>query len=98
MIGINIKSGRDDLADYFQKSGIREYKKLQHAPFVVMIPGEDSVDVDIVDNAKKLLAFADDTPVLAQWRGEWRSDFFRFTVGQLRQYVTDNPPSPHMIV
>lgn len=98
MIEINIKSGRDDVGDFFRKSGIREYKKLQHTPFVVIASSDNGVDVDIVDSAKKLLQFPDNTPVLAQWRGEYRSDFFKFTVGQFRKYCEENPPASYMIV
>ncbi len=47
----------------------------------------DGVKVRIIDKPVELLALADETPAMGQWRSEWRSDFFQFTVGQYRQYV-----------
>lgn len=41
----------------------------------------------IVDKPRALLTFDDGTPVMGQWRGRWRSDFFQFSVSQYRQYV-----------
>jgi hypothetical protein len=86
-----ITSGRTDLADYFKLSGIREHKKLTHTPFLIFLASEDTVEVRVVDEAKKLLEYPDDTPVMAQWRGQWRSDFFQFKVVDLRTYVAEHP-------
>jgi hypothetical protein len=32
----------------------------------------------------ELFRFSDDTPVLAHWHGEWRTDGFATTVGELK--------------
>jgi hypothetical protein len=64
---------------------------------VFLITG-DTVEVGIVDNAKKLLELPDDTKVMSQWRGEWRSDYFQFKVGDLRRHIADNPASKHHAV
>lgn len=93
-----ITSGRTDLAEYFKLSGIREHRKLTHAPFLVFIASANTVEVRIVDNAKKLLEYPDATQVMGQWRGEWKSDFFRFTVGDLRAHVTKYPPEKYHVV
>lgn len=82
--------GRTDLESLFSKSGIIEAKKLNHHPFIVFMPidYEMGVRVEVVDNAQDLLAmYPDDTPVMVQWPGQWRSDFFKFTVGQMRDYT-----------
>jgi hypothetical protein len=50
-----ITSGRTDLGEYFRLSGIREYQKLTHTPFLVFLISGDTAEVGIVDNAKKLL-------------------------------------------
>jgi len=93
-----ITVGRTDLDDYFRLSGIRERKKLTHAPFLVFLLSENTVEVTIVDNAKKLLEHSDETHVMAQWSGQWRSDFFQFKVGDLRRYIATHPPEKYQVV
>ena len=93
-----ITSGRTDLEDYFQLSGVRESKKLTHTPFLVFVMSRSAVEVMIVESAKALLEHPDDTQVMAQWRGEWRSDFFQFKVGDLRRYVNEHPPEKYHVV
>ena len=93
-----ILAGRTDVDDYFRLSGIRESKKLVHTPLLVFIATEDTVQVHIVENPKDLLSYADETKVMGQWRGQWRSDFFRFTVGQLRQYLADHPRESYQVI
>jgi hypothetical protein len=93
-----VTAGRTDIEDYFNLSGIREYKKLNQHPFLVFVEAEDGIEVRIVDNAANLLSYPDETKVMAQWGGKWKSDFFQFTVGQFRQSVADNPKQPHHIV
>ena len=88
-----VTSGRTDVDDYFRHSGIREYKKLPHTPFLVFVEKGDLVEVEIVDRADRLLSYPDDTKVMAQWAGQWRSDFFQFTVGQFRAYIAAHPPT-----
>lgn len=82
-----ILAGRTDLDDYFKNSGVFEYSKLNHTPFLVFIESKDAVQVRIVFSAKELLTFPNETPVMGQWRGEWNSDYFQFTVGQYRQFL-----------
>lgn len=84
-------TGRTDVSDYFEQSGIREFSKLNHTPFVVFVVADDRVVVRCIPNAKELLTLPDQVPVMAQWRGEWRSDFFQFTVGQLREHCLAHP-------
>ncbi len=93
-----ITSGRTDLAEYFRLSGIREHKKLTHTPFLVFLASEDAVEVRVVDDAKKLLEYPDTTSVMAQWRGQWKSDFFQFKVVDLRKYVAEHPPEKYHVI
>ena len=79
--------GRTDVEDYFRLSGVFDSERLNHTPLLVFVASEDTVKVHIVDKPTELLSFDDATPVMGQWRGEWRSDFFQFTVGQYRRYV-----------
>lgn len=82
-----IPAGRTDLNDFFSQSGVFYGEPLNHTPLLVFVAKEDTVEVRIVHSPSELLAFPDVTPVMAQWRGEWRSDYFQFTVGQYRQHI-----------
>jgi hypothetical protein len=82
-----VTTGRTDVDEYFKLSGVLEYERLNHTPLLVFLSTEDSVRVQIVYVVNDLLGFPDDTPVMSQWRGEWRSDFFQFTVRQYHEYI-----------
>lgn len=83
-----VTDGRTDIKDLFKISGILEASKLNHTPFLAFIASGDKVTVEIVNSAKKLLTYPNPTPVMVQWRGQWSSDFFRFTVKDVRQYLS----------
>ncbi len=87
-----ITAGRTDTDEYFRYSGIRSQKRLKHHPFLVFVCS-DEVEVCIVDNIKTLLEYSDDVQVMSQWEGEYKSDFFQFTVGELRNFIAENPPT-----
>ena len=78
---------RTDVDECFKQSGVFESERLTHTPLLVFITEQDAVTVRIVDKPADLLSFPDETPVMGQWTGQWRSDFFQFTVGQYRQYL-----------
>jgi hypothetical protein len=80
-------AGRTDIDEYFKLSGVFESERLTHTPLLVFITEQDAVTVRIVDKPTDLLSFPDETPVMGQWAGQWRSDFFQFTVGQYRQHL-----------
>jgi len=84
-----ITTGRTDLKDFFERSGNFSADKLLHTPFLVFLEKEDAIHVKIVDNAEQLLSFPDETPVMGQWQGNYRSDFFQFTVGDYRPYAEE---------
>lgn len=51
---------------------------------------KEIIKIELVDNASDLINYRPETPVIAQWKGEWRSDFFRFTVNDYHKFVTSN--------
>ena len=87
--------GRTDLESYFELSGIRDYSKLSHTPFLVFVASKTEIKVEIVDGIKKLLKFPDDTKVMNQWQGQWKSDFFQFTIKDLKTFIKKNPKTGH---
>ena len=93
-----ITSGRTDVEEYFKLSGVRESKKRTHTPFLVFVESDGDVEVKIVDSPIGLLGFPDETKVMAQWPGKWRSDFFQFTVGQFRAHTSEHPKQAHHVV
>lgn len=83
--------GRTDVDDYFAKSGIREFKRLRHTPFLAFREGQGWTNVEIVDSIDKLLMYPDEAKVMGLWPGKHHSDYVNFTVGQLRQFVAAHP-------
>ncbi len=79
-----VLAGYTAVEDYFEKSDVFRVSKLTHTPFLVFLVSDSGVRVHLVTSTFELLQLPDDTPVMGQWRGEWRSDFFQFTVGQYR--------------
>ena len=82
-----LTAGRTDLNDFFTQSGVFHGGPLNHTPLLVFVAKEDTVEIRIVHMPSELLSFPDETPVMGQWRGEWRSDYFQFMVGQYRQHT-----------
>lgn len=81
-----LTDGRTDVGDYFKLSGVFDYEELNHTPLLVFIVLDDVVKVQVVRKPMELLSLNDEIQVMGQWRGEWRSDFFQFTVGQFRKH------------
>ena len=61
--------GRTDIADFFEKSGIRETKKEVHTPYLVFLKTKQGVKVEIVQKIKELIEYPSQTKVMAQWGG-----------------------------
>jgi hypothetical protein len=93
-----ITSGRTDLNDFFHLSGLREYKKLSMYPLIVFVEKDQDIIVEILYRADHLMDYANETKVMAQWGGQYCSDFFQFTVGQFKDYVAQNPKKEHYII
>lgn len=84
---INKEQFRTDIDEYFKLSGIREYSKLNHTPFIVL--GDK---IELVFSAKELVEnFKPETEIISQWRGNYNSDFFYFRVSDLIDYISKNP-------
>lgn len=93
--------GRKDVNDLFELSGLRNYDRLFHTPFLVFLPDEPErghVTVEIVDSVRKLLDYDDAIRVMVQWRGQGSSDYFRFTVGRLRRHIDRHPPADFEVI
>jgi len=84
-----VTAGRKDVDDFFKLSDVFTAERLNHTPLIVFIATDDTLQVRLLDHAHELLSFPDDTPVMGQWRGTMRSDFFQFTVGQYRAYAEE---------
>jgi len=82
-----VAAGRKDVDDFFKLSDVFTAERLNHTPLIVFITTADTIQVRLLDHASELLSFPDATPVMGQWRGTMRSDFFQFTVGQYRAYA-----------
>ena len=82
-----VTAGRKDVEDFFKLSDVFTAERLNHTPLIVFIATADVLQVRLLDHASELLSFPDVTPVMGQWRGTMRSDFFQFTVGQYRAYA-----------
>ena len=76
---------------FFENSGVREGRGIHHHPFIVFKRSDERINVEVVEDPKQLLTMPPRTKVIAQWKGKKRSNFFRFTVGQLKKHITDNP-------
>jgi hypothetical protein len=82
-----ITTGRTTLYDLFTKSNILTDNKLNHHPFIVFRDDGDSMNVVIIFNARELFSFSDETKVMVQWKGKWNSDFFHFTIKDLKDFL-----------
>lgn len=49
-----------------------------------------TLQIHIIEKLSDVLQYPDDCMVLKQWPGSWRSDFFKLTVGMLREKVNSN--------
>jgi hypothetical protein len=78
---------------YFEDSGLRNNRIQKQHPFVVMTPGKTQMKVDVVYTAEELLKLPVTTKVLAQWKGKTRSDYYKFTVRELKSHITEHPPT-----
>jgi len=70
---------------------MRENKNNPHTPFLVFLFENNTIKIEIVEDPTKLLTFPDSTKVMAQWHGKYRSDFFQFTIKQLKAHIRKNP-------
>jgi hypothetical protein len=79
-------AGNTDTRDLFAKSDVLTSSQLRHTPFIVFVHGLDgSIRVELVSSAKKLVGarYPSTTRVMVQWKGQYSSDFFQCTVGDV---------------
>jgi hypothetical protein len=78
-------TGRNDLPSLFKLSGILEDVSLDHTPFLAFVVKDQRVIVNIFKSARQMVSdLTPETPVMVQWAGRWRSDFFKMTVGDIK--------------
>lgn len=81
---------RTDLEDFFRRTDALECQKRSHTPFIVLTPDGRVV---IEDSASGLASdYPPESHVLCQWPGQWRSDFFRFTVKEFVRRYSERKP------
>jgi len=85
-----ITSGRNDVEEYFKRV-VLAYGKLTKTPLLAFIISEDTVKIEVITNPGLTLDLPDDTKMMGQWEGEWRSDFFKFSAGELKTFVREHP-------
>lgn len=77
---------------FFEQSGIRLCRPERHHPFLVLNrTGESTTSIEVVNNTMDLIKYPAKTRVLIQWRGNRRSDFYKFTVGEFKRHLRANP-------
>lgn len=81
---------RTDVEEYFRRV-VLAYGKLTDTPLVAFVFRANGIDVEVITKPGQTRFLPDETPMMGQWRGEWRSDYFRFTAGQLKAFVAENP-------
>lgn len=91
-------TGKPATSAYFEMSGIRSKGKQMQRPFITFRRRNNKINVELVNDVQKLVQMPLKTRVMAQWEGKERSDFYRFTVGDLKEYLEDNPAKRHQAV
>lgn len=76
---------------FFEQSGIRKSKTRSQRPFLVVKNSNGQTDLQIVEDVTEVYNMPKKTRVMTQWEGKKRSDYYTFTVGQLREYCEANP-------
>jgi hypothetical protein len=86
---INFKGFRESTDDLFRLSPLLSSKRLNHSPFIVFNQTKDEIETLIIDNYEDLILYPKDTDVIAQWRGEWSSNYFKFKVEDVINYINN---------
>jgi hypothetical protein len=81
---ISFENTREADTDFFNLSGILTYKEMKHTPLIAFIENNGDVNIKVIMKVKEVLELPDQIKIICQWKGEWRSDYFHFTVGQLK--------------
>ena len=84
---LTLPACRTDTDVFLRDSGyFRKGARWPHHPILAFVRTDDGVEVQVLDSAAQVRrsALPDATQCLQQWRGEWSSDFFTFTLGDAR--------------
>jgi hypothetical protein len=81
--------GRRMTEDFWVKSGILKYESLVHNPILAFVSDGGQVQVQVHECPLDVCYLPDDTPIMAQWPGKWRSDWFQGTAGDLKKAMED---------
>ena len=82
-------AGRLDYKAYFSKGPILQHHTLNHSPLLAFIVEGNELEVMIIKHPKEVGYLPDDTPIMGQWPGNWRSDFFQFNAGDFKEYLAE---------
>lgn len=77
-----LPNARSDCREFFAKTQVLTERRPHHQ-FLVFVASRFAVVVHVVDAARKLDQFPRDSRVMVQWPGQWRSDWFKTTVGEI---------------
>lgn len=91
-------SGKPATSHFFELSGIRRGTNQAQRPFIAFSRKNNKVNVEIVEDVRTLVKMPRKTRVMAQWEGKNRSDFYRFTVGDLQTYLEEHPANRNQVV
>jgi len=80
-----ITQGRTDLENLFELSGCLDGESAHH-PFLAFVADGDTVTVRLF-GPEQVAGLPAETPVMVQWPGKWRSDFFQMTAGDVKEAI-----------
>ena len=83
--------GRTDLRPFFEKSDLFDGRGWRHHHALAFIVQGPLVMVRICSSPEEVLKLDDSTPIMQQWPGRWDSDWFTYTVGELRKWWESAP-------
>ena len=86
MLQLNIRCRHDGLDEFFQKNCLTMSDANLHFPFLIFVRKDYELEVKVANDPMVLLNYPDDTQIMKQWPGAKRSDYFTFTIGQLKEY------------
>ena len=82
--------GRTQLSAFFGKSGLFEKSSWHHTQALAFIVQGQLVTVRVCGTKEALLKLPDETQVMQQWPGKWDSDWFTYSVGDLRGFLNED--------
>lgn len=88
-----IAYGRKDIGEFFNLGPLSDLRfgrdiNLNQTPLLLFLIKDDKVIIRVEYRPLRVirdLDIPDSTKVMSQWPGMWRSDFFQYCVGDLRQ-------------